>query len=202
MKLITTLVLFVTLTGVTSVQAQVTLPTDPNTGKVSYTAVITSTGQSKNVLFDKAKKWIQTKSSESNPYTITYDNESTGSIAGRGSVSMPAGDRKYVLVFVINIDTKDGKFRYSFTDIVIQFTTPGGASSGGYGMWSSTTIRESEKLEYTLETFYPIRLEKRRKPSIKWFEEINKKTFENIDREMKAIESSLIASMKERSANW
>ncbi len=202
MKLVTIIVLFLTLVGVNITQAQINLSTDPNTGKVAYTGVVTATGQSKDVLFDKAKKWLQTKSSESNPYTITFENEGAGNITGRGMVSMPARDRNYVLVFAINIDTKDGKFRYCFTDLVIKFITPGGASTGGYGMWSSTTIRESEVLEYTIETFYPIRLEKRRKPSIKWFEEINKKTFENIDREMRAIEGSLISYLKERLSNW
>ncbi|MCB9065459.1 MAG: DUF4468 domain-containing protein [Chitinophagales bacterium] len=178
------------------------LKTDPQTGKVSYLGTVDASGQTKIELFNKAKKWIQTKNSSINSYTISYENAENGSITAKGSFTLPAEERKYILVFILSIDTKDGKFRYTFTDMVIRYTTEGGASHGGYGMWSSTTYRKSETLEYTLETFYPIRLEKRKKPAIKWYEMIRKESFEVIDKEIIALENSLISTMKRTSSGW
>lgn len=167
------------------------LPVDPQTQKVSYKEIVEIPGESENELFNKAKKWMATKDSETNPYTITYENQEAGNFSGKGSFTLPGGDKKYVVAFLINVATKDGKYKYEFTDFTLLYTTKGGVTSGGFSYWSSSSYQESETLEYSLETFYPIRLERKRKPSIKWYEEINANSFAAIDREMEALISSL-----------
>ena len=72
----------------------------------------------------------------------------------------------------------------------MQYRTQASSSSGGYGGFGGSSYREAETLEYSLETFYPARLNGR-KPSIKWYEEINKRTLEAINTEMLSIVSSL-----------
>jgi hypothetical protein len=163
---------------------------------VSYTGVVDAPKLSKNDLFDNAKKWIKTKHSEINPYTVTYESMEDGSVIGKGSVALPADRRKYTMQFVLKVSTKDGKFKYEFTDFIVQFRTQAGSSSGGYGGWGGSSYREAETLEYSLETFYPSRLNSR-KPAIKWFEEINRRTFESIGREMQSVISSFQQSMKD-----
>ncbi|MBW7941193.1 MAG: DUF4468 domain-containing protein [Candidatus Kuenenia stuttgartiensis] len=198
MKRYVTIVLLVFLVG--PVLAQ-TLPVHTVTNKVGYGGMLDIPGQSKDKLFAKAKKWLAIKHSDANPYTITYENETEGGITGKGSFTLPAEERKYTVQFLITIATKDGKCKYEFTDFMIRYTTAGGMSTGGFSYWSSSSYNESETLEYTLETFYPIRLEKRKKPAIKWYEHINAKSFEAIDREMRAIESSLKQTMSAQT-NW
>lgn len=177
------------------------LPQDASTGKVGYADVITLSGQTKGKLFTKAKKWIITRNTEANPYSITIDSEPEGSINGKGSFALSADRRKYLVQFAIALNIKDNKYKYEFTDFKILFTSPAGSSGGGYGGWGGSSYREAEKLEYTLETFYPIRLEKRKKPVIRWYEEINKKSFETIDAEMRLIESSL-RNIMSASTDW
>lgn len=126
---------------------------------------------------------------------IVIENKTDGTLTGKGSFTLTEKERKYIIAFTYNILIKDGKYKYDFTDLLIRYTTKGGVSSGGYGYWSSTTYKESETLEHTLETFYPIRLTKRRKPSIKWYELTNTKSFETIDREMTMIVNALKDNM-------
>lgn len=178
-----------------------TLPQNSTTSKVSYNGIVEAPGKDKQKLFNSAKKWFAAKHSEANPFVINYENETDGSITGRGSFTLPAENRKYIVQFLISIATKDGKCKYDFTDFMILYTTSGGVSSSGFGYWSSASYKEAETLEYSLETFYPIRLEKRRKPSIKWYELITPKSFETIDKEMKALESSLKQTVSAKS-DW
>lgn len=170
------------------------LPIDAGTNKVAYSEIVTVSGQSQKQLFTKAQKWILGKNSTANPYAISLDNATDGSITGKGSFSLPVDRRKYTVQFVINIACKDGKIRYSFMDLVIQFKTQAGSSGGGFGYWGGSSYHEAEILEYSLETFYPSRLTSK-KPVIKWYEEIRKEAFDAIDREMQSIASSLKQTM-------
>lgn len=178
------------------------LPIDDRTGKVTYAAVVEVPNKAKNVLFQELKKWIQTKHTDANPYVISYEHMERGSMVCKSSFTMPIDDRKYNVGFVLNVDMKDERYRYKLTDIVIEYTTQGGVSHGGYSMWSSTTYRQAETLSYTVETFYPIHLEKRRKPSIKWYELINKYSFEMIDKEINSIITSLRQHLSEMTSKW
>lgn len=176
------------------------LPINPATHKVSYTAVIEAPGATKSGLFSNAKKWILTKNSVTNPYTVSFENETGGNVTGKGSFMLPGDRQTYTVLFTINIDVKDGKYRYDFTDFVIRYKTEAGSSGGGYAYWGHSSYHEAQTLEYSLETFYPSRLHGR-KPSIKWYEEINKKSFATIDRTMQSITGSLKEAMPVTS-NW
>lgn len=200
MKLIFTLII-VFLTTLTANGQNTHLPVDPKTGKVSYYEVVTVPGQSMDKLIGKAKKWVATKHSEAHPYTISYESEKDGNITAKGSFTLPAERRRYVVQFLVNISTKDGRYKYEFTDLLIQFTTAAGASGGGFGYWSSSSYKEAQTLQYSIETFYPIRLERKRKPDIQWFEEVNANSFEAINREIRTLLSSLKETLTE-SNNW
>lgn len=186
MKIRTILLLYFCL--LTSVNAQ-ELPVDATTNKVTYSEVVQVQGATKKSLFAKAKKWVATKNTEQNPYTISLETEQDGTIVGKGTFSLPGDRNKYVVKFAINIATKDEKCRYEFTDLVIQYKRAAGSSGGGFSYWGGSSYHEAETLEYTIETFYPTRLNGR-KPAIKFYEEIRANSFEAIDREMKSIVSS------------
>lgn len=188
-------IFFLLMSAFTHALAQ-ELPYDEVLKKVVYTSVVNADGQTQKSLYDKAKKWIATKKTEATPYSVVYDDEKSGSVNGKGTFMMPAGRNKYTVQFAINIQTKQGKIKYEITDIVIQFRTKAGSSGGGFGYWGGSTYHEAENLEYSLETFYPSRLESR-KPSIKWYEDIGKKSFAMIDEEIK----SLVGSLKQNIAS-
>lgn len=200
MKLIFTLMI-ISLTSLAASGQNKHLPVDPKTGKVSYYEVVTAPGQSLDKVFGRARKWIATKHSDAHPYTINYENEKDGSLTAKGSFTLPAERRKYIVQFLVNISTKDGRYKYEFTDLLIQFTTAAGASGGGFGYWSSSSYKEAETLQYSIETFYPIRLERKRKPDIQWFEEINTKSFEDIDREIRSLAGSLKEALA-KDSDW
>jgi hypothetical protein len=170
------------------------LPADPNTRKVSYADIVEAPGSRKAGLFNAAKKWILTKNSPTNPYMVSFENEAGGSVTGKGTFMLPGNRRNYAVLFTINIGVKDGKYRYDFTDFMIQYKTEAGSSGGGYAYWGHSSYHEAQTLEYSLETFYPSRL-RSHKPSIKWYEEIDKKSFRSIDQTMESIVGSLKEAM-------
>lgn len=198
MKIRKTLFTIINSIIITSAIAQ-ELPVDCITNKVSYSEIIDAPSSSKKALFDKAKKWIVSKNTTLNPYTITYESED-GQVLGKGTFTLPVGRMKYVVPFAIKIAVKDGKCKYELTDLMIQYRTEARASSGGYGYWGSSKSTEAETLEYSLETFYPSRLTSR-KPVIKWYEDIRSAAFEGIGKEMQSITNSLKQSMVS-SDNW
>lgn len=189
---------FIVLVFAARVATAQTLPQDAQTNKVSYQEIIETLRDSKDKLFGKAKKWITTQNSTANPYTVSFENEKDGAVTAKGSFTLPGDRRKYTVSFALSIGTKDGKYRYDFTDIQIQYTSPAGSSGGGFSYWGGSSYHEAERLEYPIETFYPIRLEHRRKPAIKWYEEINKSSFEAIDQQFKSLASSLKNAMQEK----
>ena len=192
MKRLGTLYVFLCVLSITA-RAQ-ELPVNPTTNKVTYTDILTEGDETKAKLFAKAKKWFVTKNTELNPYSITLENEQEGSIVGKGTFPLPGDRRKYTVQFAVNIATKDGKCKYELTDLVIKFRTNAGSSGGGWGGYGGSSYREAETLEYSLETFYPSRLDSK-KPVITWYEEIRSRAFEAIDKEMQSIAASLKQSL-------
>lgn len=173
------------------------LPVDATTNKVSYTEVIDIPGATKKALFDKARKWVATKNTAVNPYVISYESEQDGQVTGKGTFTLPAERRKYVVQFAIKIAVKVGKCKYEFTDLMIQHRTQAGSSGGGFSYWGGSSYKEAETLEYSVETFYPSRI-RSKKPVIKWYEEIRADAFESIQKEMQSIVSSLHQSIASR----
>jgi len=176
------------------------LPVDPATSKVTFAKIVDAPGTSSKDLFQNAKKFLLTKNTSSNPFTIKYENMQEGSIISEGTFTLPAARRKYLVRFAFNVSTKDGKYKYSLSDIIIQFHTDAKSSYGGYGGWGSSTHKNAETLEYTVETFYPSRLNSK-DPVIKFFEEIDEDSFVTIHRELKSFVSSFRQAMTSKD-NW
>jgi hypothetical protein len=191
---------FVLLTSALQLRAQeeTALPVDQTTNKVSYAGVVDAPGSTSKALCERAKKWILTKNSTINPYTVSYEGD--GSITGKGTFTLPAKHFKYVVQFNIKVLTKDGKCRYEFTDLIVQYRTAAKSSAGGWAYHASSTHTDAETLEYSMETFYPSRLEGH-KPKIKWYEEINSESIATVNREMQSIVNSFREAVSTKD-NW
>jgi hypothetical protein len=106
--------------GISPVFAQ-NLPMDEETNKVTYTETITLDTLTRDVLFDRAKKWIITKSEDKKPDVAD---------AEKGDIEEPISfiikltyDFKYKkdakVTFDAKINEKDGKYRYIFNNFRI-----------------------------------------------------------------------------------
>jgi hypothetical protein len=168
----------------------VPLPIDNVTGKVTYAKVVNTPQVSKKLLFDKTKKWVITKNTPANPYNITYESEPDGSIFGKGTFTLPAAHRKYWVQFIFKVSVKNEKFKYEFTDLIVQLTEKAGATGFNAGVFQKRSEDRQEVLEYSLETFYPSRITSE-KPVIKFFEEVTGESFNAVNREMTSIAGSL-----------
>lgn len=86
--------------------------------------------------------------------------------------------------------TKDGRSKYELTDFIIQYHAASEAKSGGFGYFSKSSYKAEKTYEYSIETFYPSRLDSR-KPNIEYYEAVNGNTFKAIDAELQNIIGSL-----------
>ena len=170
------------------------MPVNPVTNKVTYTEVVPAGRSSKQELFDKARKWVMAKDSPNNPYLIAYEDETEGSIIGKGSFLLPAARRKYAVLFTVKISVKQGRCKYEFSDLIIQYTTTGNSNVFAVSVYARSADVKSETLEYTVETFYPSRISGR-EPVVKHFEEISGSSFVAINREMLSVAGSLKQSL-------
>ena len=194
------LTLVLTCMSITALGQEGPLPMDSTTHKVSYSGIVDAAGAPKESLFDNAKKWILTQNSKINPYTISYENETDGSVIAKGTFILLDEHRNFTTQFTITISVKDSRYKYDLSDFILQYKTEAGSHVSGYGMWSHATQTEAETLEYSLETFYPSRMHSR-KPSIKWYEDIDRKSFELLDKIVQPILGSLKQTMAGKS-DW
>lgn len=176
------------------------LPVDPTTNKVTFAKIVEAPEVSSKDLLENAKKFLATKNTNTNPYTIKYENMEEGALIEEGTFTLPAERKKYMVTFTISINTKSGKYKYSITNFIIQHHTDEKSSYGGYGGWGSSSHKSAETLEYSLETFYPSRLTSK-KPVIKFFEEIDEESFVTIHRELKSLAGALTQAMATKD-NW
>ncbi len=101
-----------------------TLPTASSTPFNEVVEVVELPGQSKDQLFESSKIWVAKMFRSSND-VIQYADKNTGSIVGKGSIKYPckgfmdcsAFGNDYV-TFTLKIDTKDGKARIGFNDLM------------------------------------------------------------------------------------
>lgn len=95
-------------------------PIDSLTGKIRYSDVINVENASSNELYLRAKAWFA-HSFNSAQNVIQFDDKESGKIIGKGLFSVrtvtlgshDAGNIK----FTIEIQVKDGKYKYIITDI-------------------------------------------------------------------------------------
>ena len=101
-------------------QAQ-TLPTDPETKKITFQETITLDGITKTDLFERAKSWM-VNTYKTNKFDM--ENSAEGKLMHEGSSAiMLSYDFKYKteydVPYNITIQVKEGKYRYTITDFSI-----------------------------------------------------------------------------------
>lgn len=114
-----------------SLNAQVDLPIDSSTNKITYSGVVNIDSTSKNDLYAKAKEWVALAFKSAND-VIQLDDAPNGKLIAKGitvikSGKYPAGN----INFTLKIETKDNKYRYEITDL---HHTDGGTGLGNIGV--------------------------------------------------------------------
>lgn len=106
--------LFILLLITTSALVGQTLHVDEQTKKITYSETVSLDTLSKQVLFDRAKKWVATKCEDKKPDVMDFEK---GEIKDEVSfVIQLTYDIKYKkdsrVTFDMKVDVKDGKYRY------------------------------------------------------------------------------------------
>jgi hypothetical protein len=105
--------IFILLAAI-SLNAQVNLPIDSLTNKITYAEVVNVDSMSQKVLYDKAREWVVMKFKSAND-VIQSDDISKIICKGNFDIyskKQPAG----IINFTIKIEIKDNKYRYQFFD--------------------------------------------------------------------------------------
>lgn len=106
-------------------QFPVELPVSAETGLIEYQAVIEAEGKSQGQLFDLANEWFS-YSFKSGKSVIDYSNKEAHKVIGKGYLPFKffnRGDQS--IEFLIKLETKDGKLRYTITNCIYhQTSTP------------------------------------------------------------------------------
>jgi hypothetical protein len=104
----------------------ISIPFNPETGRVDFTGIVEIEGVPQNELHSRAKQWIATTFKSANA-VIQMEDKEEGIIVGKGISK--AGHRTtmvyypFTFGYTIKIYVKDGKYKYSFSDIDYQTTT-------------------------------------------------------------------------------
>jgi len=86
-------------------------------GVTTYTAVIQVDDARKDELYSRAKKWFAIMYKSAND-VIQLDDKENGEIIGKGKFSITYYARDPVIHHTITLSVKDGRFRYSITDLI------------------------------------------------------------------------------------
>ncbi len=80
-------------------------------------------------IYDASKVWIA-KSFQSSNNVIQYEDQSTGTIIGKGNMKYPCkgawnclASGENIILFTIKVDTKDNKARVTFNDLLLRTKT-------------------------------------------------------------------------------
>lgn len=113
------------------------METIPDTDRTFF-RVVDMQGMSKDQIFNGSREWIA-ENFKSSKKVIEYEDKASGVIIGNGIISYPCaggmdcfakGD--WQIPFTMRIDTKDSKFRITFSDIsLIMPPSPGFAGFEG-----------------------------------------------------------------------
>ncbi len=109
------------------------LPTDPETKKITYQEAITLEGISKSDLFERAKNWM-TETYKTNKFDL--ENATEGKVQHEGYFTiMLTYDFKYKteydVLYNLTMQVKDGKYRYIITDFKIYNSKNGRKTAEG-----------------------------------------------------------------------
>ncbi len=173
-----------------------TLPYDSTTSKITYSEVVDVNEATEKKLYELAQQWVAANSQGQYPLTITFDNN-TNTVQLNGGLTYPSKEKKIDCLFTIKIQTKDGRYKFEFTNFQLSHTTEAGSSGGGFGYYSKSTYQEAQTFQYPLEQFYPDRLTKKNEvDGVKNFELVNAASFEKFNTQMNAYIGSLKQAMQ------
>lgn len=133
MKVLYTPTLTLLLVLVTTiVNAQLKIPVDTATHKVSYTEIVYVDSVSKNDLFSRSLEWIAINYKSANQ-VIELKDEQAGKIIVKGNFSIPVQmgliDNDIVAWHMLNITCKDGRCRIQLTGWSYKYCWGGGLYS-------------------------------------------------------------------------
>jgi len=170
------------------------MPQNEETRKVTYQGTVEVPKISRLLLYSRAKKWIAENDIKANKITHFVENEETGTLVAKGAFTLPDLHKKYVVQYVLSISITQGKYSYDITDFTFHLDSAEVGKPFGLVDLGIQLPKKVILFDYTLETFYPSRLNSDQ-PKIKYFEEIHPSSFAAINREIKLLEGSLIQSM-------
>jgi hypothetical protein len=124
--LLTFLAVGCALTGVSPPGADVKhpIPVNEQTGRFFYTGIVEVPGISKTALHRRAKAWVA-KGFGSAADVLKLD-DLKGSLIIKGQYQVPFKIGKYAVFHTLTIDLKDGRYRYTLTDLEVMSLTIGG----------------------------------------------------------------------------
>jgi len=113
--------IFILLAFAINIAKAQTLPTDPETKKITFQETITLEGISKADLYERAKSWM-TNYYKTNKFDLISEAESK--IVHEGSVTILLTydfkyKTEYEVLYNITMQAKDGRYRYNITDFKI-----------------------------------------------------------------------------------
>jgi hypothetical protein len=143
MKLLTTVLGVALLTGCTLAPVEPVAPLEP----VQLETVYTADGFTQTEIYDSVRQWFALVFRSANA-VIQYEDKSTATIIGKGSVPYTCvkgiecvyGTDKDRLEFTIRVDTKDGKLKVTYENLVYYRPAHIGEFSGSYYKESRTNI--------------------------------------------------------------
>lgn len=104
--------------------------------KYEFVEVVEVEGVSADILYERSKTWLA-KTYRSASDVIQHDNPETRQIIGQASIRYEPNylsgrdmTRGYIR-YEINITSRDGRFRYQFTDFVHEGSARGGSGNAG-----------------------------------------------------------------------
>ena len=155
-------------------------------GKLLYEGIIDAPGKTKSDLYINAKQWFVDYFPNAND-VIQTDDKSLGRIAGKGSVIMYhsalMSTVKWHETMTIQVDYKDGKYRYRIYDMTVY--VPKVDLGGSYGELPAYNFTDSDLVGKIMGTEKDAPLTKNQ----------SKKALEAIDEQTKETIASLMTAM-------
>lgn len=139
------------------------LPIDKESGKITYSEIVIVDNADAKALYNKAKIWF-VHSFNSAQNVIQLDDKESAKIIGKGLFSVTSSVIVKadigVVKFTIEINAKDGRYKYTITDFwheayISNVTTPGdlrlpkpggGIMTMGKGNWNGIKRQTNEKV--------------------------------------------------------
>ena len=131
-KIITLILGYALTAGTLSGQSDI-LPIDEKTGQITYSDVVQADDIGKDVLYARAKEWFAL-SFKSAQNVIQLDDNENGKLIGKASfgvdiTTLAKVNAGYVL-FTVEIQVKDGRYKYIFSDFWHEAGTSSVATPG------------------------------------------------------------------------